>query len=106
MDLDDLLGSIFDDADLGTIRSRRAQLIARMAFGLTGAALCLAGAWIFLTRDGLGGSAVMQGAMAVVFVGLAACCLFNVMLARPWKWPWLLALASLVLLFASAVAGA
>jgi len=105
MDLDDLLGTIFDDADIGSVRSRRAQLVARMVLGLLGGTLCLAGAFIFLTQPDRGGTPSMRVSMAGVFLGLAAFSICNVMFARAWKWPWLTALAVIVALFAVSIAG-
>jgi hypothetical protein len=105
MDLDDLLGTLFEDADLGTSRSRRTTLVARMAFGLIGATLCLAGAYVFLTRADPGGTPVLRVCMAAVFASIAAFCLFNVMLGRSWKWPWLSVAACVIALFATRLAG-
>ena len=105
MDLDDLLGELFGDSDLGATRSRRVALVARMIFGLAGGMLFLAGAYLLPTRPDMGGTPAMRVAMAATFAGLAACCVFNVMLGRTWKWPWLVAAGGFIALFATRLAG-
>ena len=105
MDLDDLLGELFGDSDLALTRSRRLALVARMILGLAGATLFLAGAYLLPTRPDIGGTPAMRVAMAAAFAGLGASCVFNVMLGRRWKWPWLVAAASFIALFASRLAG-
>ena len=72
--IDEMLVHIFGEAVFGRIgHSKRAQLIAR---------------------------APTRACMVLVFVGLACLSLFNVALARKWRWPALLFAASFVALFA------
>lgn len=86
--LDDLLAQIFGEAVLGRLgRSKRTQLLARVFFGLLGTALGLAGAVHFLLKNNLTSNAIMRGSMVAMFVCLACFCLFNVALARKWRWP-------------------
>jgi len=102
IDLDDLLEDVFGDAVVdGLGRSRRAQLLLRMFFGLIGAGLGLAGCFWMLAADDGGTSAHLRLAMAAVFVFMA--CFFgaNVMLARPWRWPAIGFAASFLALFVS-----
>jgi hypothetical protein len=102
IDLDDLLEDVFGDAVIdGLGRSRRAQLLLRMFFGLIGAGLGLAGCVWMLTGGGGDGSTHLRLAMAAVFLFMA--CFFgaNVMLARPWRWPAIGFVASVVALFVS-----
>jgi len=95
--LDDLFEGLSGDFALGRGRaSRRAQLVARLFFGLLGAGLCGLGAAVLARRElppGLG----EFHAMSVLFlasIGLFA--LFVVALGRSWRWPGRLVLASLL----------
>ena len=88
MDLDDLLGQLFGEAVFGRAgRSKRAQLIARLLFGLLGASLGLMGCYWVLAGMSTPASPHMRVAMAAVFAFMA--CVFgaNVALARRWRWP-------------------
>ena len=85
--LDDLLESLLGEAFVRGSNSRRAQWIARIGFGLLGTGLCLAGAWHFLFQYAGPGHAVTIASMSAVFGFLAAFFLFNVALARSWRWP-------------------
>lgn len=86
--LDDLLESLLGEAFVRSgPKSKRAQWIARIFFGLLGTGLCLAGAWHFLFRYDGPGHAVTLACMVAVFGFLAAFCLFNLALARTWRWP-------------------
>jgi predicted acyltransferase len=86
--IDDLLGELFGEVILGRLgRSRRAQLLARLFFGLLGALLGLAGALHFTVgRRGLT-NPVMQACAIALFLFLACFSLFNVALGRRWRWP-------------------
>lgn len=99
--IDDILAGIFGEIALGRpSTSRRAQLLARLAFGLLGTGLGVAGAiHVAVTRTT--GNTAMLASMIALFVSLACFCLFNVALARPWRWPGRLFVVSFVALFAS-----
>ena len=105
MDLDDLVGQLFGQVlsdKLG--RSRRAQLVARLFFGLLGAGLGLIGCiWVFAGIETLA-SVHMRASMAAVFFFMA--CFFgaNVGLARRWRWPALGFAASFVALIVGRLA--
>jgi hypothetical protein len=101
MDLDDLLGRIFAESVLGGLgRTRRAQLLCRMFFGLLGTGLCLAGACHFLVNPPSAGSPALHLSMVGLFLAVASFFGFNVMLARRWTWPIIAIVASLVAMFA------
>ena len=102
--LDDLLAQIFGEAAFGRLgRSRRARLLARVFFGLLGAGLGVAGVVHFLLKTGLTNNTAMHGSMVAMFVFLACFSLFNVVLARKWRWPGRLFIASFVALFLSRI---
>ena len=92
VDLDDLLDGV--GSDLG--KSRRAQTVIRVLFGVLGVALSAAGA---RHMTGYDASLHFRGAAVLLFVFLGAFFLVNVTLARPAGWPWKGLLASFVLLF-------
>ena len=97
--IDEFLVHIFGEAGFGRIgHSKRAQLLARLGFGLLGAGLAVVGAVHFARLDAAI-DAVMRASMALVFIGLGCFSLFNVALARRWRWPGVLFVASLVALF-------
>jgi hypothetical protein len=86
--IDDLLGGLFGEAVFGRLsRSRRAELLARLFFGLLGAGLGVAGAVHFARRPDLTGNTPMWLSMIAMFVFLASFSLFNVGLGRTWRWP-------------------
>lgn len=102
--LDDLLAQIFGEAAFGRLgRSRRAQLLARVFFGLLGAGLGAVGAVHFLRETGLTDNIAMRGSMVAMFAFLACFSLFNVALARSWRWPGQLFVTSFVALFLSRI---
>lgn len=92
--IDELLVHLFGEAVFGRLgASRRAQLIARLFFGLLGAGLCAAGALLLLRRVDAGPA--MRAGMAAFLAFLAAFWLFNVALGRKWRWPGIMAIATL-----------
>lgn len=97
-----MFDDLFDEIDL----SRRGggpyrhQTLFRVAFGVLGIALSVAGAARSLTYP----SARFRIAAAIVFVALGCFCLFNVVLARSWRWPPVLFALSLVALFVARIA--
>jgi Ni/Fe-hydrogenase subunit HybB-like protein len=99
--LDDLLAGLFGEAIFGRLpASRRAQLVARLFFGLLGAGLGITGA-IYIVRTARTQNLAMLASMAAVFGFLACFCLFNVALGRTWRWPGLLFVVSFVMLLLS-----
>lgn len=102
--IDDILAGIFGEVVLGRLsNSRRAQLLARLLFGLLGAGLGATGAVHFLLRRDLTANAGMDASMVAVFVFLASFSLFNIALARSWRWPGLGFVASFLALFATRI---
>jgi hypothetical protein len=103
--LDDLLGHLFGEVVLGRLsRSRRAQLLFRLFFGLIGAALGGAGAVHFALQPDLTSNLALRASMLAMFVCLASFSLFNIALGRRWRWPGLGFVASFAALFASRIA--
>jgi hypothetical protein len=95
--LDDLLGHMVGEVAFGRLgRSRRAQLLCRLFFGLLGAALGMTGAFYFLRNPPDTTNAAMVASMIAVFLSLSAFSLFNIGMARPWRWPGLCFVASFV----------
>ncbi|HUO87463.1 MAG TPA: hypothetical protein VM617_08720 [Thermoanaerobaculia bacterium] len=102
--LDDILGELVGEAAFGRLgRSRRAQLVFRLLFGLLGAFLGLGGAIHFLRQPPDTTNVAMHLSMVALFVSLACFSLFNVGMARRWKWPGLCFVASFVALFATRI---
>jgi hypothetical protein len=103
--IDDILAGIFGEVVLGGRgASRRAQLLARLFFGLLGAALGVAGALHFLRQPDLTTNTALRASIVSLFAGLACFFLFNVALARKWRWPGLLFVVSFVSLFVTRIA--
>jgi hypothetical protein len=97
--IDDILASVFGGMlgeRLG--RSRRAQLLVRLFFGLLGAALGAVGA-AYIGMGSAGGGVHLRACAVALFGFLAAFSLFNVALARTWRWPGRLFVLSFVVLF-------
>ncbi len=101
--VDDILVEIFGRAVFGRLgESRRAQLLARVFFGLLGTVLCTAGA-VHFVRTVASRNTAMSMSMVAMFVFLAAFCLFNVALGRTWRWPGVLFVVSFVSLFVTRI---
>ena len=101
---DDLLGELVGEAAFGRLgRSRRAQLLFRLFFGLLGAGLGLGGAIYFARTQPVGGNPAMWLSMIAVFLSLSCFSLFNIGMARPWKWPGLAFVGSFVALFVARI---
>lgn len=99
--IDELLGQLFGEAVFGRYTpSRRTQLVTRLAFGVLGFALGLVGAVHVVTRADPAG-VHLRLAMAALLVSVGLVWLLNVGLARTWRWPGVLAAASLVALIAA-----
>jgi hypothetical protein len=98
--IDEILTEIFGEALLGRAgRSRRFQLLARVFFGLLGALLGVAGAVYLALRSEMAQNLALQATMILVFVFLSCFALFNVALARQWRWPGRLFVLSFVGMF-------
>jgi hypothetical protein len=103
--IDDILADVFGGLAFGRLgRSKRAQLVARLAFGLLGAALAVIGAWHFALAALPGAGSAMRASAVALFLFLGCFSLFNVALARRWRWPGRLFLASLLALFVARIA--
>ena len=103
--MDDLLEALFGEIAVGRGgHSRRAQLMARMFFGLLGAALCGAGVVYFLRQD-YDGNQALPAITAGMFFFFGCFWLFNVALGRKWKWPGVLLILSFAGLFLTRVIG-
>jgi hypothetical protein len=103
--IDDILAGIFGEVVFGRLgRSKRAQLVARLAFGLLGAGLAAVGAWHFALAPLPGAGAAMRASAVALFLFLGCFSLFNVALARGWRWPGRLFLVSLAALFVARIA--
>jgi hypothetical protein len=102
--MDDFLEGLFGgEFTIGRgSNSRRAQLIARMCFGILGAALCGAGAVYFMRRE-YDGNQALPVITAGMFAFFGCFWLFNVALGRAWRWPGVLSILSFVVLFATRV---
>jgi hypothetical protein len=103
--IDDILAQIFGEAVFGRLSgSRRAQLIARLFFGLLGAALGVAGLVHFAGARGLTTNGALRASMLAMFAFFAAFWLFNVALGRRWRWPAIGFVASFVSMFVTRIA--
>ena len=102
--IDDLVGHLLGEAAFGRLsRTRQAQLIARLFFGLIGAALGVAGALYMLRSPQTTNVSFLLSTVAL-FVSMAAFWLFNVALGRRWKWPAVTFGLSFVLMFVTRIA--
>jgi uncharacterized membrane protein len=102
--IDEILAGIFGEAVFGRIgHSRRAELVARLFFGVLGAGLGLVGAVHVAQRIDTP-NRVMSASMVAAFLFLSCFSLFNVALARAWRWPGTLFLVSLAAVIVSRLA--
>lgn len=102
--LDDLLLEIFGHTVFDKLtNSRRAKLLFRLAFGVIGCFLATAGAVHFAGRTDLTANTALRVSMVALFVFLGCFSLFNIALARKWRWPGLLFLLSLIAIFATRI---
>lgn len=103
--LDELLGQVLGEAAFGRLGySRRAQLIFRLFFGVLGAALGLIGAIYTWRRPTVTTNIAMHASMIAVFLSLACFSLFNVGMARQWRWPGICFVVSFVVMFVARMA--
>ncbi len=102
--LDDLIGQILGEVAFGRLgRSRRAQLLLRLFFGVLGAGLGTVGAVHFARTAGTS-NAAMRASVIAMFLALACVALCNVGLGRRWKWPTLLFAGAFVSMFVTRLA--
>jgi hypothetical protein len=100
----EILFELFGEAAFGRLsRSRKAQVVARIFFGLLGTGLGLAGAYHFLARAPMPAHRLMHASMVSLFLFIAALSFFNVACKRPWRWPTLGAAVSFVILLAASL---
>lgn len=96
----EILVGIFGEAISSRLNdSRRVQLAIRLLFGLIGTMLGVIGAVYIGTRPGFTANTMLRASMVLVFLALASFSLFNVALARSWRWPGRLFVVSFVALF-------
>ena len=102
--IDEILIEVFGEAVLGRLnRSRRFQLIARMFFGFLGAVLGLVGAFYIALKPGITQNLALHAVMILVFLFLTCFALFNIALARQWRWPGRLFVVSFIGLFVTRI---
>ena len=102
--LDEILGELFGEAVFGRLsRSRRAQLLFRLFFGLVGTFLGLAGALHFIVARRDVTNPAVKTSMIALFLFLACFSLFNIALGRRWRWPGICFALSFVGLFAARI---
>ncbi|MCL4691103.1 MAG: hypothetical protein KJ060_01115 [Candidatus Hydrogenedentes bacterium] len=103
--LDDLIESLIEDLPVGPGNvSKRAQVLFRLFFGVLGALLGVAGMVKFIVDPPDTANTAMWISMLAVFFFLACFCLFNVAFLRRWRWPGVMFLISLVMLFVTRIA--
>ncbi len=96
----EILVGIFGEAISSRLNaSRRIQLAIRLLFGLVGTVLGVIGAIYIGARPGITANTMLRASMVAIFVGLASFSLFNIALARSWRWPGRLFVVSFVALF-------
>ena len=102
--LDDLVGQIVGEVAFGRLgRSRRAQLLLRLFFGLLGLGLGIAGA-VHFARGAPASNGATRASVIAMFLALGCVSLCNVGLGRRWKWPSLFFVAAFVSMFVTRLA--
>ena len=102
--IDEFLIQVFGQAAFGSLgRSRRTQLLCRMFFGLIGAVLGTIGAVHFALRTGFTTNSAFRFFIVSLFVFLASFSLFNIALARKWRWPAVFFVLSFIAMFVSRI---
>jgi hypothetical protein len=102
--ISEILFELFGEAAFGRLsRSRKAQVVVRVFFGLLGTGLGLAGAYHFLARVPPS-NRLMHASMVAVFLFMAALFFFNVACKRPWRWPIVGVAVSFVAMFVTRIA--
>ena len=101
--IDELLEGVFGEIALGRgSNSRRAQLLARMFFGLLGSILAGIGGYHFATNAATANGPLRINIIALFFF-LGCFSLFNITLARKWRWPGIFFVLSFVSLFVTRI---
>jgi uncharacterized BrkB/YihY/UPF0761 family membrane protein len=99
-----MLFELFGEVAFGRLsRSRKAQVVCRVFFGLLGMGLGLAGAYHFLARAPAPSLRLMHASIISMFLFIAALSLFNIACKRAWRWPTLGAAASFIVLLAASI---
>ena len=97
--LGDLIAGLVEGYVASRIRpSWRWQLAARLFFGALGTGLSAAGAIVIAGRMDTANTPLRLSAI-LLFASMGAFCLFNIMLARRWRWPGLLFVVCFALVF-------
>jgi hypothetical protein len=102
--LDDFLVQILGEKLFGRLgQTPRARRGARLFFGVLGAALGVIGAVHFATRPDLPANLSLRASITGTFVALTCVSLFNIGLARSWRWPGLLFIGCFVAMFVTRI---
>ena len=102
--LDDLVGQIVGEAAFGRLgRSRRAQLLFRLFFGVLGSCLGIVGA-VHFARTAATSNTALRASVIAMFLALACFSVCNVGLGRRWKWPSVAFVAAFVSMFVTRLA--
>lgn len=96
--LDDILQALVQGYLGSRTPSERWRKLARLFFGLLGAGLSFAGAVVIVGRERTA-SLPLRFSFLLLFIGFGSIWLFNVALARKWRWPAVLLFVSLPLIF-------
>jgi hypothetical protein len=100
----EILAQIVGEAAFGRLsRSRRAQVLFRVGFGLLGFLLGVAGAVHFVRLSEPITNPALHASVLALFLFLAAFFLCNVALHRGWRWPGIGFVISFVALFATRI---
>ena len=93
----DLLAGLVEGYRGSRTPSGRWQIAARLFFGAAGCMLAAIGTIVFLQRTEP--TFPLRATFVMLFVSIGAFFLFNVLLARTWRWPALLFAGSFVAMF-------
>lgn len=99
-----MLDDLFEEIDVSSGKpSARSQILARLFFGSLGVFLGLAGCYHFAVDTEFTGNVMLRASIILLFAALTAFCLFNIMFARPWRWPGKLFIASFIAMFVTRI---
>ena len=85
-------------------RSRKAQVLFRVFFGLLGTALGLFGVYHFLVNVEPPASRLLHASIVALFAFVAARAFFHIACKRPWRWPVVGVAVSFAALFITRIA--